>query len=67
MDMFSPNEIGLISFGTLTFIKPAIKSLRQIGTKSKILQIPFEEAAGQISYPMETKKKIFSDFQICFL
>ena len=61
MDMFSPNEIGLISFGTLTFIKPAIKSLRQIGTKSKILQIPFEEAAGKISYPMETKKKIFSE------
>ena len=27
MDMFSPNEIGLISFGTLTFIKPAIKFL----------------------------------------
>ena len=60
MDMFSPNEIALISFGTLTFIKPAIKSLRQVGTKSKILQIPFAEAAGKMSYPMETKKKIFS-------
>ena len=60
MDMFSPKEIGLISFGTLTFIKPAIKSLRKVGTKSKILQIPFAEAAGKISYPMDTKKKIFS-------
>ena len=60
MDMFSPNEIALISFGTLTFIKPAIKSLRQVGTKSKILQIPFAEAAGKMSYPMGTKKKIFS-------
>ena len=60
MDMFSPDEIGLISFGTLTFIKPAIKSLRKVGTKSKILQIPFAEAAGKISYPMQTKKKIFS-------
>ncbi|MFL3027151.1 MAG: hypothetical protein ACJZ1O_02520 [Candidatus Neomarinimicrobiota bacterium] len=60
MDMFSPNEIGLISFGTLTFIKPAIKSLRKVGTKSKILQMPFAEAAGKISYPMDTKKKIFS-------
>jgi len=60
MDMFSPKELGLISFGTLTFIKPAIKSLRKVGTKSKILQIPFAEAAGKISYPMDTKKKIFS-------
>ena len=61
MAMFSPSEIGLISFGTLTFIKPAIKSLREVGTKSKILQIPFAEAAGKISYPMQTKKKIFSE------
>ena len=61
MAMFSPSEIGLISFGTLTFIKPAIKSLREVGTKSKILQIPFAEAAGKISYPIQTKKKIFSE------
>ena len=60
MDMFAPPEVGLISFGTLTFIKPAIKSLRMANMRSKILQIPFADAAGKISYPMETKKKIFS-------
>ena len=60
MDMFSPPEVGLISFGTLTFIKPAIKSLRMASMRSKILQIPFADAAGKISYPIDTKKKIFS-------
>jgi spore photoproduct lyase len=60
MAMFSVNEVGLISFGTLTFIKPAIKSLRKGSMRSKILQMPFADAAGKISYPMETKKKIFS-------
>jgi spore photoproduct lyase len=58
--MFSAREVGLISFGTLTFIKPAIKSLRMASMRSKILQMPFADAAGKISYPMETKKKIFS-------
>ena len=61
MDMFSPPEVGLISFGTLTFIKPAIKSLRMASMRSKILQMPFADAAGKISYPIDTKKKIFSE------
>lgn len=61
METFSINEIALISFGTLTFIKPAIKALRGVGTKSKILQMPFAEAAGKISYPIDTKKKMFSE------
>ena len=60
MAMFSVNEVGLISFGTLTFIKPAIKALRKGSMRSKILQMPFADAAGKVSYPMETKKKIFS-------
>ena len=59
--MFSPPEVGLISFGTLTFIKPAIKSLRMASMRSKILQMPFADAAGKISYPIDTKKKIFSE------
>ena len=57
---FSPEEIGMISLGTLTFIKPAIKSLRSLGIPSKVLQIPMEDAAGKFSYPLNIKKKIFS-------
>lgn len=56
---FSPNEIGMISMGTLTFIKPAIKNLRALGIKSKILQIQFKDASGKYSYSREIKEKIF--------
>lgn len=57
---FSPEDITHISFGTLTFIKPVIKELRKRELKSKILQMPMEEIAGKLSYPLETKEEIFS-------
>ena len=59
MEMFSPNEVGMISLGTLTFIKPAIKNLRKLGIKSKVLQMPMSDASGKYSYPFRIKKKIF--------
>jgi len=57
---FNPDDITHISFGTLTFIKPVIRELRKRELKSKILQMPMEEIAGKLSYPIEEKKKIFS-------
>ncbi|MDC7124285.1 MAG: DNA repair photolyase [Spirochaetales bacterium] len=60
LDNFKPESITHISFGTLTFIKPVIKELRERELKSKILQMPMEEIAGKLSYPFETKKEIFS-------
>jgi len=56
---FSPAEVALVSLGTLTFIKPVMKQLRQRKIKSKILQMPFEDAAGKTSYPIELKKTFF--------
>lgn len=56
---FSPQEVALVSFGTLTFIKPAIKSLRLKGLPSKVLQIPMEETAGKLSYPTRLKEEMF--------
>jgi spore photoproduct lyase len=43
----------------LTFIKPAIKSLRSLGIPSKVLQMPMADAAGKFSYPLEIKENIF--------
>ncbi len=63
---FSPQEIGMISFGTLTYIKPAIKRMREAGFKSKALQIPLEDAAGKFSYPMDIKEKIFGSVYTYF-
>ncbi|MEA1892958.1 MAG: hypothetical protein U9N33_09620 [Campylobacterota bacterium] len=56
---FKPSEVALISFGTLTFIKPVIKQLRQREFKSKITQMPFEDASGKSSYPHVTKVEMF--------
>ncbi|SVE41135.1 uncharacterized protein METZ01_LOCUS493989, partial [marine metagenome] len=59
LNTFLPDEVGMISLGTLTFIKPAIKNLRALGIPSKVLQIPLKDAAGKRSYPMATKEEIF--------
>ena len=56
---FDPNNVAMVSLGTLTFIKPVIKTIRSRDFKSKILQIPFTDASGKLSYPIEIKKEIF--------
>lgn len=59
-EMFDPSELAMISFGTLTFIKPVMKKIRQRNFKSKILQMPMSEIAGKYSYPEDVKVEIFS-------
>jgi len=56
---FTPSEVALVSFGTLTFIKPVIKQLREREFRTKITQIPHEDASGKTSYPNETKVEMF--------
>ncbi len=58
-EMFSPEEVALISIGTLTFIKPVIKQLRRQKIRSKILQMPLEDAGGKLSYPRDIKVRMF--------
>ena len=59
LDTFSSDEVVLISFGTLTFIKPVIQKLRARQMKSKILQMPFDTINGKYSYDLQTKKEMF--------
>ncbi len=59
MENFTPEEIAFISFGTLTFTKPAIRSIREHGHESKILQMPKEDAVGKLSYPWDIKQSMF--------
>ena len=56
---FDKKEVALVSFGTLTFIKPVMQKLRERGIKSKILQIPMHDASGKFSYPLEVKEEMF--------
>ena len=58
--VFIPEEVALISLGTLTFIKPVIKQLRKRKLESKILQMPLSDAEGKLSYPLDLKRKMFS-------
>jgi len=59
LENFKSSEVVLVSLGTLTFIKPVIKRLRERNFKSKILQMPMESASGKQSYPLEIKEEMF--------
>lgn len=56
---FNAKEVSLVSFGTLTFIKPVIKQLRERDFRSKITQMPFVDANGKSSYPHNIKVEMF--------
>ena len=56
---FQPSEVALVSFGTLTFIKPVIKQLRSREFRTKITQIEHTDASGKTSYPDSTKLAMF--------
>lgn len=56
---FTPDETALISMGTLTFIKPVIRKIRDRDLRSKILEMPLTEAGGKLSYPLEIKRELF--------
>ena len=58
-DLFTPEEVALISFGTLTYTKSVVKQIRQRGLKSKILQLPLIDSDGKLSYSDETKLEMF--------
>ncbi|MGN1164589.1 MAG: SPL family radical SAM protein [Candidatus Ornithospirochaeta sp.] len=57
---FSIDDIALIGIGTLTFTKAVMKRLREMGNESKVLEMELTQAAGKYSYPLETKKLMFS-------
>jgi len=56
---FKASEVALVSFGTLTFIKPVIKQLRGREFRTKITQIDHVDASGKTSYPNTTKVEMF--------
>jgi len=59
IDTFDSKKVALVSFGTLTFIKPVINKIRSRKFKSKILQMPLTDANGKQSYPLEIKREMF--------
>ncbi|QDF27971.1 hypothetical protein CRV06_12495 [Halarcobacter anaerophilus] len=59
INSFDPKKVALVSFGTLTFIKPVINKIRSRNFKSKILQMPMVDANGKQSYPLDIKREMF--------
>lgn len=60
VESFRPEEVVMVSLGTLTFIKPVLKRIRERMPESSILQMPMEDCAGKLSYPLEIKEELFS-------
>jgi len=65
-EMFDPDEVALVSLGTLTFIKPVIREIRKRGIESQILKLPLSAAQGKFSYPDDLKIDMFSHAYHCF-
>lgn len=60
IQLFKPEEVPFITFGSLTLIKPAIKAIRKEGNLTKILQMPFSpDPHGKPTYPDQIKIRLF--------
>jgi spore photoproduct lyase len=66
LENFKPIEVVMVSFGTLTFIKPVIKRIRSRNFKSKILQMPLVDIEGKQSYPLHIKEEMFGEIYRAF-
>ncbi len=64
---FSDDEVLFVSFGSLTFIKPVIRAVRQRGLESKVLQAELVRGAkGKLSYPLALKQEMFDHIHRAF-
>ena len=59
MHDFDPEEVALVSLGTLTWIKPVMREIRDKAIPSQILKMPLVDADGKWSYPDEIKLDLF--------
>lgn len=57
---FSPEDVAMISLGTLTFTKSHLKRMRESNKITKVTEMPLVECAGKYSYPLYIKKEMFS-------
>jgi spore photoproduct lyase len=57
---FNPEEVALVSMGTLTYIKSVIREIRKRAIPTQILKMPMIDSNGKQSYPDEIKLALFS-------
>ncbi|MDR1554393.1 MAG: hypothetical protein LBS39_00010 [Campylobacteraceae bacterium] len=66
LDTFTPKSVTLVSMGALTFTKPVLKQIRARADNSRILQMPFTDINGKLSYPMHIKEEMFGTLYEAF-
>ena len=60
VDRFDAREVAFLSLGSVTLIKPAVRKIRELGRRTKILQAKFtSDPHGRLTYPDETKIGMF--------
>lgn len=60
MARFAPEEVAFVSFGSVTFIKPIVKAIRERGRPTKMLQMELVPGPkGKLSYPDAIKRELF--------
>ena len=57
---FSPEDICMISSGTLIFTKENMRYLREKERPSRVLEMPLVKTVGKYSYPLEIREKMFT-------
>jgi spore photoproduct lyase len=63
---FKPSEVALVSLGTLTYIKPVLRKIRESQLPSKVLKMELTESDGKFSYPENIKLQLFSHLYSSF-
>ena len=63
---FKPEEVALVSMGTLTYIKSVMREIRKRAIPTQILKMPMVDTNGKQSYPDEIKLSLFSHVYNCF-
>ncbi|MCH8177500.1 MAG: DNA photolyase [Proteobacteria bacterium] len=58
--LFKPEEVALVSMGTLTYITSVIREIRKRAIPTQILKMPMVDTAGKQSYPVKIKLSLFS-------
>jgi spore photoproduct lyase len=64
---FDEEEVLFVSFGSVTFIKPVIRAIRERGRPTKMLQMELVPGPkGKLSYPDSIKEEMFSSVYQAF-
>lgn len=67
LQMFSPENVLFISYGSVTFIKPVLNKIRAQGNPTRITQMDLvKDPHGKLTYPDEIKVRMFRTMHAAF-